>query len=78
MSDTDPDFAAMVSAYYAALTPNERLEIASSMFDTARAIVDSSLPAGLSREESRYQFAKRMYRDELSEAALRAHARHPD
>jgi hypothetical protein len=77
MNDTDPAFAEIARARYAAMTPLERLQIASSMYDTARAIIDSSLPADLSREERRYQIAKRMYGDELPEAALRAHARHP-
>lgn len=57
MNDTDPKVAAMVSAHYAPMTPIERLEIASSMYDTARAIVESSLPQNLSREERRYQVA---------------------
>lgn len=78
MKDTSPQFEAMVAARYAAMTPWERLQILSSMFDTARAIVASSLPRGQSREERRYAIAKRIYGDELPEAALRAHACHPD
>ena len=78
MNDTDADFAAMVTARYAAMSPLERLQVASSMFDTARAIVASSLPRDLTREERRYLIAKRFYGNELPEAALRAHARHPD
>jgi len=77
MNDTDPTIEAMVAARYAAMTPHERLAIASSMYDTARAIIDSSLPPGLSREERRYMIAKRMYGDELPDHWLRAHARHP-
>ena len=76
MMPDDPKVVAMIAASYQAMTPLERLKIASSMFDTARAIVDSSLPPGLSREERRYAIAKRIYGDELPEAALRAHARH--
>lgn len=78
MNDTDPAIAALVTARYAAMSPLERLRIASSMFDTARAIVASSLPPGLTREERRYRIAKRFFGDELPEAALRAHARYPD
>jgi hypothetical protein len=40
------------------------------MYDTARAIVLSSLPPGLSRREKRLAFAKRFYEGELPEAAL--------
>lgn len=76
MNDTDPKVEAMVRARYAAMTPLQRLEIASSMFDTARAIVASSLPPGLTREQRRYAIAKRFYGDELSEPALQAHARY--
>lgn len=75
MSD-DPKVVAMIEARYRAMTPLERLEIASSMFDTAHAIVASSVPHDLSPEERRYAIAKRIYGNELTEAALRAHARH--
>lgn len=78
MNDTDPKFEAMLNARYAAMTPYERVVIAFSMRQTALAIIRSSLPPGLSREERRYAVAKRFYGDELPEAALRAHARHPD
>lgn len=78
MNDTHPEIAARVAAHYASLTPVERMRIAASMFDTARTIVASSLPAGLSREERRLAIAQRMYGTELPEAALLAHARHPD
>jgi hypothetical protein len=76
-NDTSPEIERMVAAHYAAMTPLERMEIASSMHQTALAIIGSSLPPNLSREERRYAIAKRMYGDELPEAALRAHARHP-
>jgi hypothetical protein len=56
------------------MTPAERMEIASSMYETARQIIASSLPPGLSREQERYAIIKRMYGEELPEAALRAHA----
>ena len=45
-----------------------------AMYDTARAIVLSSLPPGLSRRERRLAFAKRFYDGELPEAALIAYA----
>jgi hypothetical protein len=76
VNDTDPRVEAMVRARYAAMTPLQRMEIVSSMFDTARAIVASSLPPGLTREQRRYAIAKRFYGDELPEAALQAHARY--
>jgi hypothetical protein len=78
MKDTAPEFEALVAARYAAMTAEQRVQIASSMFDTARAIVAGSLPADLTREERRYQMAKRMYGNELPDAWLRAHARFRD
>jgi hypothetical protein len=77
MNDTHPEFIARVAAHYASLTPLERMRIAAGMYQTARAIVASSLPPGLSREERRLAIARRMYGTELPEAALLAYARHP-
>jgi hypothetical protein len=46
----------------------------SSMFETARAIIESSLPLNLTRRERRLAFAKRLYAGELPDAALLAFA----
>ncbi len=64
----------MVNERYRRMTPDERVRIAASMYDTARAIVLSSLPPGLSRREQRLAFARRFYEGELPEAALIAYA----
>jgi hypothetical protein len=77
MNDTSPKIAVMVAERHRRMTADERMTIASSMFDTARAIVESSLPANLSRRERRLAYAKRMYGDELPEAALIAFAEWP-
>ena len=74
MSDTSPDFDEMVNERYRRMTPDERVRIAASMYDTARAIVLSSLPPHLSRRERRLAFARRFYDGELPEAALIAYA----
>jgi hypothetical protein len=74
MNDTSPEIAAMVAERHRLMTPEERMRIASSMFDTARAIVESSLAPNLSRRERRLAYAKRMYGNELPEAALIAFA----
>jgi len=68
----------MVAERHRQMTPDERVRVASSMFETARAIVESSLPAGLSRRERRLAYARRMYGAELSEAALIAFAEWPE
>ncbi len=77
MNDTHPEIAAREAAHYASLTPLERMRIASSLYETARTIVASSLPPGLTREQRRLAIAKRIYGDDLPEAALLAYARLP-
>jgi len=76
MTDTSPEFQKMVDDRYRAMTPEERVRIASGMYDTARLIVESSLPSGLSREERRLAVIRRFYEGELPEAALLAYARY--
>jgi hypothetical protein len=74
MSDTSPKMERIVSERYRRMSPDERMRIASSMFDTARKIVESSLPASLSRKERRLAWARRLYEGELPEKALLAFA----
>ena len=76
MNDTAPDIERMVAARYAAMTPLERMSIVASMRQTAVAIIESSLPAHLTREQRRYEVVKRLYGSELPEVALAAHANH--
>jgi hypothetical protein len=78
MDDTSAKVAAIVAARHRQMTPEERMGIASAMFDTARAIVESSLPPYLSRRERRLALAERMYGDELPRAALIAFAEWPE
>lgn len=72
MSDTSPEVAAIVAARHAAMSAEERMRAAASMYETARAIVEASIPAGIQGEARRYQVLKRFYGGEVSEAALRA------
>ena len=74
MSDTLAKFSVLVSERHAQMSAAERMQIASDMFDTARKIIESSLPGTLSRRERRLAVARRLYNDELPEAALIAHA----
>lgn len=78
MEDTSPEIAALVAARYRQMTPDERIMIAVSMAATARAIIESSLPPNLSRRERRLAYARRMYGNELPEAALIAFAEWPE
>jgi hypothetical protein len=74
LNDTSDTVATMVADRHRAMTPTERCQAASSMFETARAIVDSSLPPGLTLEQRRLAAIRRLYRGELPEAAFVAHA----
>jgi hypothetical protein len=74
MSDTSAKFSALVSERHAQMSADERMQIASDMFDTARKIIESSLPGNLSQRARRLAVARRLYNDELPEAALSAHA----
>jgi len=74
VSDTSPEMERMVAERYQQMTPEQRMKIAASMFETARTIVESSLPPTLTSRERRLAFARRMYGDELPEAALLAFA----
>jgi len=67
MSDTSPKIEAMIRKRYEQMTPDERVRIAAGMFETARAIVISSLPPNLSRREQRLAVARRFYAGELPE-----------
>ena len=44
VNDTSPEMDKMVAERYKLMTPDRRMRIASSMFETARAIIESSLP----------------------------------
>lgn len=74
MIDTTREIERMVTERYRLMTSDERMRIASSMFDTARAIVESSLPSNLTRRDRRLAFARRLYAGEMPEAALLAFA----
>lgn len=78
MNDTSAKVAALVAERYLQMTPVERMTIASEMFDSARAIVESSLPPNLARRERRLAVARRFYAGELPEAALMAFADWPE
>lgn len=72
MSDTSEKVAAMVAARHAAMSAEERVRAASSMYDAARQIVEASIPQSVQGAERRYQVLKRFYGDEVPDAALEA------
>jgi hypothetical protein len=78
VNDTSEHFAELAAERHREMSPEQRLEIASSMFGAARAIVEASLPRDLTRWERRLALIKRFYADELPEAALLAFAAWPE
>ena len=76
MNDTTDAMTKLVLERCRAMTPTERCLAASSLFETAREIVLSSLPESLTVEQRRLAVVKRFYNDELPEAALIAHAKY--
>ena len=77
MNDTSPEMEKIVRERYCQMSPDQRMKIASSMFETARQIVESSLPSNLTRKERRLAWARRLYTGELPEKALLAFAEWP-
>jgi hypothetical protein len=74
MNDTSDAIAKVVLERHRSMTPAERWMATSSLFETARAIIQSSLPGSFTAEQQRLAIAQRLYNDELPEAALIAHA----
>jgi hypothetical protein len=74
MNDTSDAIAKVVLERYRSMTPTDRCLAASSLFETARTIIESSLPSSLTPEQRRLSIAQRIYGGELPAAALLAHA----
>jgi hypothetical protein len=74
MNDTSDAISKIVSERYRSMTPAERWLVASSLFESARAIIQSSLPSSLTAEQRRLAVVRRLYNGELPEEALVAHA----
>lgn len=61
MNDTAPEVSDYLRKRYAAMSPEQRFLIGIRMFDTARALVEASIPAGLSEYERRRVICRRFY-----------------
>ena len=77
MTDTSRVVAMLVAERHRAMSGEERWQVASSMFETAQAIVEPSLPDGLSPQERRAALARRLYGAELTSEAVAAFAAFP-
>jgi hypothetical protein len=62
-NDTTPEFQKMLGERFLALAPAERVSLCADMFETARALVEASLPAGLDAIERRRRICRRFYGD---------------
>lgn len=72
MNDTATDFMARVARRHEAMSVEERVRAAAGMFEVARTIVEASIPVGIRAAERRYAVLKRLYGNEMPDAALRA------
>ena len=63
MQDTTPEFRKRVEEGYARMSPEDRVRVCTEMFDTARALVESSLPEDLDPLERRFRLCERLYGD---------------
>ena len=67
MRDTTPEFQRFVDEQYRRLTPGERVRLCTEMFDAARSIVESTLPAGLAEYERKRRITARFYGAEFAD-----------
>ena len=68
MNDTTPEFAKLFRERLLALRPEERVRMCADMFETARALVEASLPAGIDPIERRRRICRRFYGNLADEA----------
>jgi len=73
MQDTTPEFRRLMQERFARMTPQERVLACVGMFDTARVLVEASLPEGLDPMERRFRICERFY----GGLAARAYPRRP-
>ena len=69
MNDTPKEIAEFMRCKLMALSGAERVLMGSRMFDSARAILLASLPAGISELERKRQLCERLYGNEVDVAA---------
>jgi hypothetical protein len=70
MTDTSPEFAQFYFDKIMSLSPKERLRMGSSLYDTAREIVLSSLPENMSETEKKVQLFLRFYENDFTKEQL--------
>ena len=71
MDDTTAEFKRVMDERFARLEPYERVRMCLEMFDTARALVEASLPPDLDPVERRKLVCRRFY-GEIADRAYRS------
>ena len=61
MNDTAPDIAAYVDSRYAAMSPEARFLIGIRMFETARELMEASIPDAICGIDRRRAICRRLY-----------------
>ena len=61
MNDTAPEVAEYVSSRYAEMSPESRFLIGIRMFDTARQLIEASIPAAITGIDRRRSICRRLY-----------------
>lgn len=75
MNDTSPEMEARHREMLARRTPQERMEMAASMYETACALIRASLPPGLNAAELKLAVWERMHGHDPRCAWFRTHLR---
>jgi len=74
MQDTTPEFRRLVAERLRRMAPEERVRLCAEMFETARQLIEASLPSGIEPLERRRRLGERLY----GEFARRAFAASTD
>jgi hypothetical protein len=70
MNDTPKEITEFIGRKLLALSGSERVSIGSRMFDSARAVILSSFPSGISEVETKRQLCERLYGNEVDVTAF--------
>ena len=70
MRDTTPEVRQMMTERYRALKPEERVRMCAELFESARLLIEASLPAGLDEIERRRRVCRRLYGEVLAALAF--------
>ena len=70
MNDTDPQIAELVRQRLLECSGEERVMMASDMFDAVRAVVLASFPEGLTDIDIKGRLCERLYGDEINVPAF--------